>query len=119
MSGLMVVPFSPALVPEIIRIWLEHKADAWFVWLLIATVALFVGILMDERAERILPMKYRITDDGSALEDERRNGWQNRIRTFGFWLAVASIIGEGIFEFLGARAEGRGREFANTRVVIR
>jgi hypothetical protein len=117
-NGLILIPFSPALVPEIIRVWLEHKADVWFVWLLIATVALFVGILLDERAERFLPMKYRIADDGTVLEDEKRSGWQNKLRTFGFWLAVASIIGEGIFEFLGARAEGHVRDFADTRVTI-
>lgn len=118
MSGLTISPFSPALMLEIIRVWLEHKADVWFVWLLVATVALFVGILLDERAERILPMRYRITSDGSVLEDERRSNWQSGLRTLGFWLAVSSIIGEGIFEFLGARAEGRVREFANSNVAF-
>jgi len=111
-------PFSPSLIPEIIRTFLEHKADVWFVWMLVATVALFVGILLDERVERIVAMRYRISDDGNVLEDEERARWQEVLRTIGFWLAVASIIGEGVCEFMGARAEGRVREFANTRVLI-
>lgn len=118
MSGLTAMPFSPSVMLEIIRVWLEHKADVWFIWLLIATVALFVGILLDERAERILPTRYLITNDGSVLEDERRGRLQNGLRTLGFWFAVASIIGEGLFEFLGARAESTVRQFANVRVVI-
>ena len=33
-------------------------------------------------------------------------------------MAIVSIIGEGLFEVLGARAQGKVREFANTRVLI-
>lgn len=117
MNG-VVFPFSPFLIPEIIRTFLEHRADVWFVWMLVATVALFAGILLEERVERIIVMRYQISDDGSILEDEERARWQERLRTIGFWLAVVSIVGEGVCEFMGARAEGRVREFANTRVLM-
>jgi hypothetical protein len=42
----------------------------------------FVWVL--SRAEGILPMRYLVTDDGTLLEDERRSGWQIRLRTSDF-----------------------------------
>jgi hypothetical protein len=35
----------------------------------------------------------------------------------GLWLVMTGIIGEGIFEFLGARPEGDLRDFSNGLVV--
>jgi hypothetical protein len=99
---------------EIVRITLENTADFWFRWLLYSTIALFIGVVLEERADRIIRPRYLLNlDTGYAQSDATRDRWQSGIKTFGLWLTVGAIIAEGLFEFLGARAEGRVRDFSN------
>ena len=111
-------PFSPPLMLETARIALERRADLWFDWLIAATVCLFVGVIFDDKIEWILPARYRIGDAGSVFATPTRETWQHGLKEFGFWLAIFSIIGEGLFEVLGARAEGRVRQFNNDVLVF-
>jgi hypothetical protein len=96
---------------ELLRTSFESTANWWFLCLLYATVALFIGVVLEERADLIIPSRYRVNSDtGYVLANENRERWQQRLKTFGLWLTVGAIVGEGLFEFLGARAENKVRE---------
>jgi len=100
------------------RMVLIQKADQCFWGLIISTIILFVGAIM----EYWHPLKRFHTHNVNTRTRERSpRTWV--IRSQGAWekIAVAFVVigigGEGIFEYVGARAETAVRNFDNQTAI--
>jgi len=116
------VAFSCVVSPvdSITRSCLIGVADSYFHGLLWSTLVLFLGAIMEEAKNPFdLLRSYEINlQTGTTVA-------KIRIRLFRHWYHLAAIImvvggigGEGIFEYLAARAESDVREFDNRSLIV-
>src|ERR1700685_3940523 len=94
-----------------IRAALIHTADVYFWWLVGSTLILLVGAIV----EYFNPVKWLINSRLNLGRSVRPSKRWSRSFAISEHLAIAMVIGgiagEGIFEYLAARAEDEVREF--------
>jgi hypothetical protein len=106
LSSISPLPSIVASVDESIKNGLEASRELWFVLLVISTVLVFIGVVLEEAEgwmpylERLLPVteitQYRLI---------------KRIAKIGWILIVVGVMGEGAFEVLVSRADSRLQQF--------
>jgi hypothetical protein len=106
LSSLSPLSSIVARVDDSIKNGLEASRDLWFVLLVVSTVLVFVGVVLEEAEgwmpylERLLPlteiMQYRLI---------------KRVAKLGWILIVAGVMGEGAFEVLVSRADNQLHQF--------
>jgi hypothetical protein len=114
----MTVPAGMTRVlDESIRNDLQRIRDVYFVWLLVCTALVAVGVLLEE-TESIPLRKTRFNiSTGIPVLSYRLISWKKRITTIGWILIVIGVIGEGIFEGCVSKADVLVETFNTTLLV--
>ncbi len=92
---------------------LEHFRDSLFHGLLICTLAVFVGVILEE-AEHWLPSgRMRLDASRSIFIPSPLIAWKRALIRLGWILIVIGVLGEGIFEYAAQEADGIVQDFSN------
>src|SRR5229473_7170861 len=115
MSGFIAYA-SPELLShldELIRADLQEMRDLYFLWLLIATGAVLLGILM-EGPEVVLDLSdgfRRRRNSNLGTKNAHHPLWVLILSSIGWFLIFSGVIGEGISEGLVSWADGSLQTF--------
>jgi hypothetical protein len=108
------------LPEESVRAGLIKTADLYFWWLVGSTIVLLVGAV----GEYFNPFEWLRKNNlkvGRSVRPSHR--WVRSIfisEQLAIWMVIGGIAGEGVFEYLGARAESAVREFdSNMSIAAR
>jgi hypothetical protein len=109
---------SPELlnrVDELVRADLQDLRDSYFQWLLIATGAVFIGVIMEgPEVVRDLLEGFRTSRNSDVtITNSHHPMWVLLLSSIGWVLISGGVIGEGIFEALVSKADGVVQTFNN------
>jgi len=88
-----------AQIDECVRIELKAFRDSYFHWLFICTIAVFVGVVLEEFDS--LPVGKPRLDSAKGIFVPRYGliKWKKRLAKLGWILIVLGVLGEGVFEY--------------------
>jgi hypothetical protein len=103
-----IPPEMARRLDELVRRDLQDLRDSYFLWLLIATAAVLVGILMEgPEVARDLRDAFRSRRKRDLHIAERPHPfWVLLVSSIGWVLISSGVVGEGIFEGLASKADG-------------
>jgi hypothetical protein len=102
-SLFLVVSNSSAV--DTVRQSLDADSLRWFGWLIKASILVGIGVALEAPEATIALKRWYRLRRGKDVEPANENSLVIPIAYLGLLLVVASVAGEGIFEFLSSRSE--------------
>ena len=100
---------------------IEEARNLYFKWLVASTVAVFLGVLVEESDALLLWLLSRgrirqYIPLNVLLPPHRISNWAKRISRIGWLILISGVLGEGVFEVLVSQLDSRLQAANTTRL---